>query len=124
MVRNKLSDVRKKGYISKGTTDVKSITLFFDVPKGKDDIRMVYNATSSGLNAAVWAPWFALPTVETHLRGMNPGTFMVDCDLGEIFLNFMLDVDMRPFAGVDLTKYFPEEVLKQNGRLIDTGVGC
>jgi len=32
---------------------VNSLTSFFEVMKGLDDIRMVYNATSSGLNDAV-----------------------------------------------------------------------
>jgi hypothetical protein len=29
---------------------VKSLTSFFTVPKGDDDIRIVYNGTQSGLN--------------------------------------------------------------------------
>ena len=29
-----------------------------------EDIRIVHDATSSGLNDAVWAPWFLMPTVE------------------------------------------------------------
>ena len=52
---------------------------------------MVYDATSSGLNDAVWAPWFPMPTVETLLRAVEGGKYMVDCDIGEIFLNFMLE---------------------------------
>jgi hypothetical protein len=40
---------------------------FFDVPKGDDDIRLVYNATKSGLNEVVWAPWFSLPTCKSYL---------------------------------------------------------
>ena len=53
--------------------------------KGLHDIRMVYNATSSGLNDSVWAPWFSLPTVELHLRAVVEGTYMADNDLGEMF---------------------------------------
>ena len=85
-VQEKLMDVRKKGYIDKGK--VSSVTSFFKVPKGDSDIRMVYNGTSSGLNDAVWAPWFSLPTVESHLRAVTNDTFMCDCDLSEMFLNF------------------------------------
>jgi len=66
------------------------------------DIRMVYNVTSSGLNNAVWVPWFSLPTVESHLRAVDPDTYMADNYIGKMFLNFMLDVEIRPFAGVDL----------------------
>jgi len=48
--------------------------------------------------------------VESHLRAVGEGTFMADNDLGEMFLNFMLGVDIRPFAGVDLASLFPEEM--------------
>ena len=43
---------------------------------------MVYDATKSGLNDAVWAPWFAIPNVDCHLRAAEVGTFMADCDVG------------------------------------------
>jgi len=92
-IRNKLEDVRRKRYIYSGQVD--SVTSFFSVPKGEEDIRMVYNATSSGLNDAVWGRWFALPTVETHLRAVEVGTFMADCDVGEMFLNFLLHDKIR-----------------------------
>ena len=107
-VRKKVNKVRERGYLSSGI--IKSLTSFFEVMKGLDDIRMVYNATSSGLNDAVWAPWFSLPTVESHLRAVDPDTYMADNDIGEMFLNFMLDVEIRPFAGVDLSSLFPEEL--------------
>ena len=47
LVQNKLRDVRREGYIAAEKAEVKSVTSFFDVPKGPQDIRMVYNATSS-----------------------------------------------------------------------------
>ena len=87
-----------------------SLTSFFEVMKGLDDIHMVYNATSFGLNDAVWAPWFLLPTVKSHLRAVDVDTYMADNDVGIMFLNFMLDVELRPFGGVDLSSLFPEEL--------------
>ena len=107
-VKKKVDKVRQRGYLGGGL--IKSLTSFFEVMKGLSDIRMVYNATSSGLNDAVWAPWFSLPTVESHLRAVDVDTFMADNDIGEMFLNFMLDVELRPFAGVDLSLLFPEEM--------------
>ena len=107
LVQEKLRNVRGKGYIDKGP--VVSVTSLFDVPKGKDDIRLVYNATDSGLNEAVWAPWFSLQTCESHLRAVDPGTYMGDADLGEMFLNFPLDVNIQPYAGVDFSRLFPDE---------------
>ena len=64
-VKEKLEKVFRKGYIE--ITDiqlVESIMYMFDVAKG-DDIRMVYDGSKSGLNNCLWAPWFALPTIDT-----------------------------------------------------------
>jgi hypothetical protein len=107
-VKKKLANVREKGYITAGT--VKWLTSLFGIPKGDNDIRLVYDGTKSGLNKAVWAPWFPLPTVEAHLRVVEPGSFMGDIDIGEMFLNFMLHERIQPYAGVDLTPFFPEEL--------------
>jgi hypothetical protein len=85
--------------------DVQSSTHFFAVAKGGEDIRMVYNGTSSGLNALLWCPWFALVTINTMLRVLEPGTYMGDIDIGEMFLNFILEARCIYLAGVDLTKY-------------------
>ncbi len=79
-MRDKIGKVRSRGYICKGP--VFSLTSFFAVPKGDDDIRMVYDGTKSGLNGSLWAPWFPLPTVATHLRAMLPGYYMADIDIG------------------------------------------
>ena len=75
---------------------------------------MVYNATASGLNNVVWSPWFALPTVETHLRAVEAGTHMAGNDIGEMFLNFKLDEALRKYAGVDLSSIFKEEIRPGN----------
>jgi hypothetical protein len=99
----KISKVRKRKYISVG--HVLSLTDFFCVPKGNDDIRMVYNGTSSGLNDILWVPSFPLPTVDALLRSVHPDTWMADTDLGEMFLNFVLHESLRELAGVDVTHY-------------------
>lgn len=99
-VRNKVNGLRSKGYISPGL--VKSITLFFHVLKGKDDIRMVFDATKCELNAALWCPKFFLPTIDSILRNASDDTWFGDLDLGEMFLNFWLDEQLRPYAGVDV----------------------
>lgn len=106
-IKEKLNQVRTKGYIQSGS--VKSLTSFFSVPKGDNDIRIVYNGTQSGLNNTLWAPWFPLPTVEQHLRAVMPGTYMGDIDISEQFLNFMLHPKTQEYAGVDLTAYFSDE---------------
>lgn len=53
--------------------------------------------------------------VEPHpLRAVDSGTFMADNDVGKMFLNFMTDIRMHPYAGVDLTTLFPEELLSDD----------
>jgi hypothetical protein len=90
----------------------------FDVPKGENDVRMVYDGSWSGLNDALWAPWFALPTVESMTRGLLPSYWCADNDYGEQFLNFNLHEDLQPFCGVDLSQLFPEEVEAVTGMVL------
>jgi hypothetical protein len=52
-------------------------------------------------------PRFVLPTLNTHLRYVEAGTFLADIDVGEMFLNFILHEPARVYAGVDLTSHFP-----------------
>jgi hypothetical protein len=82
-----------------------SLTSFFAVPKGDTDIRLVYNGTSSGLNAHLWAPWFALPIICALLRALEIDHFMADSDIEEMFLNLMLEERCAILTGVDLTHY-------------------
>jgi len=100
MMRAKVVKVRKLDYITTGP--VRSGTHFFCVPKGDSDIRMVYNGTSCGLNANVWAPRFGLPTVKDTLRSLLPGYYQADLDVGDQFLNFKLHESMRAESGVDV----------------------
>ncbi|KAG7368517.1 hypothetical protein IV203_031260 [Nitzschia inconspicua] len=101
----KLEKVRRRRYISPG--HVLSLTSFFAVPKGEDDIRMVYDGTASGLNDSMWLPKFRMSTIETHLRFVEPETFMADVDVGECFLKFILHKSICALAGVDLSLYLP-----------------
>ena len=78
---------------------------------------MVYDATKSGLNEAVCAPWFAMPTVDTLLQSTTVDSYITDCDVGEILLNFMLEPSVRPHAGIDLTQDFTEEAERNGERL-------
>lgn len=106
MIREKLASFLDKHYLDPMT--VLSLISFFHVPKGDTDIRMVFNGTTSGINDATHAPWFPLPTIESHLRSVEIGTWLADEDLGEMFLNFLLDLRLRGYTGVDITIYFPE----------------
>ena len=70
---------------------------------------MVYNKTSSDLNSSLWAPHFSLTTVGSTLRAEERGTFMVDRDIGEMFLNFMFSEDVRYFCEVEIINLRTEE---------------
>lgn len=103
-VRKKLSKIRERGYVVTG--EVTSLMSFFAVPKGEDDIRMVYDGTKSGLNDAIWVPRFRLPTVQNLLRAVDFKTVMSDFDIGEMFLNFVLHETMQALCGIDLSRFF------------------
>jgi hypothetical protein len=78
---------------------------------------MVFNGTESGLNAAARVPSFWLPTMHTHMCMTVLGSVMGDLDVGEMFLNFIPFKAMRKHCGIDLSLYFPEELLEQGMRL-------
>jgi hypothetical protein len=122
-LKKKLTNVRNKQYVQPGF--VKSLTSYFAVPKAKTDIRVVYDATACGLNDALWAPNFFLPTVDSILRNASSSTWFGDIDLGEMFLNYPLDEDIRPYAGVDVTNANPGEASKRNlKRIIERWARC
>lgn len=116
----KINKVRKMGYIVQGV--VRSLTHYFSVEKGLTDIRMVYNGSSSGLNSALWAPHFSLPTVTQELRSIVQGTHMADRDIGDMFLNFLLGEEVREYCGVDVSwvrSADPEDAEWEKSRLMN-----
>ena len=105
-MKEKLRKVMDRKYISKGV--VRSLINCFAVEKGSDDIRLVYDGTKSKLNASVFAPNFYLPFLDSVLMCVNVDSWLVDLDLGEMFLNYFLDKRIRAFSGVDLTNFLDE----------------
>ena len=97
----KVEKVRSKGYITDGL--VKSLTSFFAVPKGDSDIRVVYDLTACGLNEALWAPSFWMPTVDNVLDVATHKSWFSDIDAAEMFLNYKMDKRVQPYAGVDVS---------------------
>ena len=100
-VGNKLNKVFERGYIRSGL--VESTIDFFDVEKG-DDIRVVHNGTSCGLNDSLFAPSFWLPAAATASCHLMCHSWMADADMGEMFLNFPMDKKIRSRAGIDVTQ--------------------
>jgi len=102
----KVNKVLDRRYLESGY--VHSLINYFAVPKGKDDIRVVYDGTKCGLNASVWAPNFFLPSVDSLLMYTSNSTWFADLDLGEMFLNYFLDEALRPYCVVDVSKLVQE----------------
>ena len=90
------------------SNQVNSLIQYFGVPKGPTDIRMVQNGTSCGLNEAVWASNFWLPTPKSMTRSLGYNYKAVDIDLGEMFLNFPLDEKLIPYSGMDASPFREE----------------
>ena len=120
-VKAKLQRVIDKGYVELVDIEyVESLMYMFHVPKGEKDIRMVYDGTKSGLNAALYAPWFALPTVDAMNRWVVAGSWLADNDYEDVFLNFPLHPELQKLCGVDLSQLFPE--LSKNKAQVVYGV--
>ena len=60
-----------------------------------------------------FAPWISMSTIDSHLRSVKAGNFMVDCDVSEMILNFLLEPEFRPYAGVDLSQVFSKGTLNR-----------
>jgi len=90
------------GYLDSGT-EVRALMNYFSVPKGKDDVRAVFDGMKSGLNGSLWAPWFALPTVDGMMHTLNPHYWGANNDYGEMFYNYWLHPELRQFCGIGLT---------------------
>ena len=99
-IKEKINMVRVRRYISGGQALI--LTSYFHVPKGESKIRIVYNMTAWGLNFAFWVPPFWMPNVHNVLDCGTHVSRFSDVDVGEILLNYLLDRDIRTFAGVDL----------------------
>ena len=85
-----------RGYINLTPVgQIKKFTEYFAIPKGEDDIRMVFNGTKEGLTEALWALSFWIPNATSMLRKMSYNHKPVGIDLGEYFINLPLDNKLR-----------------------------
>ena len=100
--RRKVFKVIQRGYLRPvRKEELRSLMHYFSVPKGDDDIRIVYDGSKCKLNSATFAPWFAVPTSNTLERTVTPHTIQGDNDFGDMFLNFQLHEEMQRYTGVD-----------------------
>jgi hypothetical protein len=121
LMLEKFEKVVGRGYISPGL--VLSLTTYFGVPKGLDDIRLVYDGACSGLNAALCAPLLWMPNAASAVRVVSFYTFVFDSDFGEYFLNFFNDPDIRSYCGVDLTP-FHDKIKARKDLVVGSDLEC
>ncbi len=55
-----------------------------------------------------WVPTFWLPTSDTLVRALDKDSWMIDRDIGDMFLNFQLHESVVPFTDVDLSSLYAE----------------
>jgi len=104
-ILSKLIKSLSRGYlIPSKFSKINNLIDYFAVPKA-DDIRMVQNGSSCGLNKAIWASNFWLPNANSMTRVLGYNYKAVDLDLGEMFLNFPLDKKLISYSGMDLSPY-------------------
>lgn len=96
----------KEDYVDSG--HISSFVPLFWVPKGLDDVRVVYNGAKSGLNKVMWAPNFPLPNDEQLLRMKVSNTWNVDLDVSDHFLDLMIPNILSSSVGIDLTPIYKE----------------
>ena len=112
-ILSKVVKALKRSYlVPVHSQSLNSLIDYFAVDKAGSDIRVVFNGTSCGLNDAVWAPNFWLPTADSMSRSIGFNYKFVDLDLGEMFLNFPLHQSLQNYSGVDITP-FRKELLEQ-----------
>ena len=70
-VRRKLEKVIHRRYMLRLGTDLKSLIKYFALPKGENDIQIVYDVTANKLNECVWVPSFWLHTLESLFRALD-----------------------------------------------------
>ncbi len=59
----------------------------------------------------MWALWFLIPTIASHLRFVGEESYLGDLDMGSMFHNFPLHEEVQVLCGIDLTPFFVEESL-------------
>jgi hypothetical protein len=109
----KLEKLLRRRYITCGPC--KNTVPRFAVPKGSDDIRVVWDLKKSGLNEHMFTPSFFLPTVATYLRKLTNVAHSGDFDIGEQFHNYMLHPQEQIYCGV----HVPGETVR---RLVSEGL--
>ena len=107
----KLEKLLRRGYIHPGAC--RTTVPRFPVPKGSDDIRVVWDLSKNGLNGTMYTPTFFLASMSTYLRRIESGFYGGDFDVGEQFHNYMLHEGEQPYCGVEIPVDLREKLTKE-----------
>jgi hypothetical protein len=107
--KEKITKVVRRRYLSTTCINIISLIKYFAVPKGKDDVRLVYDTTANKLNECVWVPSFWLSTIDSLVRALNKDSWMTDRDVGDMFLNYQLHGTVVPYTSVDLSLLYKDK---------------
>ena len=73
------------------------------MPKGDEDIILLYDLMALGLNDAYWDSKFCIPLVDNVLDVTTNLSWFGDIDAAEMFHNYNIPVSLQPYAGVDVS---------------------
>jgi hypothetical protein len=109
--REKLEKLLRRKYIDVGVC--RTTVPRFPVPKGENDIRVVWDLSKNGLNETMYTPSFFLATMSTYLRRIEAGFYGGDFDIGEQFHNYMLHESEQVFCGVEVPAVLRSKFIKE-----------
>jgi hypothetical protein len=61
---------------------VELLMAVFEVPKGIDHIRLVYDGSIGGSKLSIWMPSFFLSIIKAHLCAVDENTYTADVNIG------------------------------------------
>jgi hypothetical protein len=99
MLNRKIEKFLDRQYIVVGS--VTHLTFLFAVPKGDDDIRIVWDSSGNRVNTSLLTPGFGIPSVKALTGYIIAGMYMGDFDIGECWHNFMVHPQDQPLFGVN-----------------------
>ena len=97
----KIAKLISRRYIEAGP--VKVVIPRMCVPKGDDDVRVVWDMTRNGVNPGLFASTFYLIGIYSLMDRIDEGMWIADLDCGEMFNNYTLHEDEQEYAGVYLS---------------------
>ena len=97
----KLAKLINRRYIERGRVDV--VIPRMCVPKGDDDVRVVWDMTRNMVNPGTYASTFYLLGIYSLVDRIDAGMWIADFDCGEMFNNYTLHESERSNFGVYLS---------------------